>query len=361
MSLEQTITEATDAYHNEAKRKAIDYEVTIQPGIPKKVLGDVRKIRQAISNIVANAIKHTSKGGVTVEAYVAFMEGSVANIDIAVQDTGSGMSPKQVDALFMHLEQVQLDSPTAQKSIRDGEEPKSPEDDKALGLGLAVVARIVRNMNGQLRLKSKEGEGSRFVIQLPFQVSNTEMAMSGAESPAQCLKPPSTPMDEVLLIDRDSIKSRIQTSSHGLIRSGSQENIPSKGSNKSLTGSIKSQTSVKSDVDRLIEAIQVPHMTETKRHSGSTLLGGKRPLPGQHTLQFSGTPIKPVKVADDESLIGGLGSSRFATPGAVLGEIKQEPKAMQTLDLGGKLLCLDHINSQYLRLNMVLPNLRTWE
>ena len=81
------------------------------------------------------------------------------------------MPPAKLDALFRELEQVQTES---DESLQEklGVDNKlitsSGEERRTLGLGLALVARIIRNMNGQLRLKSEEGKGSRFVLQMNF-------------------------------------------------------------------------------------------------------------------------------------------------------------------------------------------------
>jgi histidine kinase/DNA gyrase B/HSP90-like ATPase len=371
MELEPTVDEAADAYRNDARRKGIDYTVKFFPGLPKKVMGDQRKVRQAISNVIANAIKHTSKGSVTVEVYAASVESNVTNVDVVVQDTGAGMSAKQLDALFMHLEQVQTDSlmsPEGSEIMKSGESSAKSED-PSLGLGLAVVARIVRNMNGQLRLKSEEGRGSRFIIQFPFELPKEELSKQGTASPKSTVKTPlvGQEQNEVLLVnrDRESARSRAQ-SPNTLVRSGSNDSLRSKKSLKSMAGSVGSATSARSDVDRLIEAIQGPHLVESKRRSGPNILEGvsaSRPMlekmrtltddpttaqrlraksydntgaggpvsletiiPGQQSVPFSGTPIKPVKVPDEPGVPIPL---KFNTPGKVTGEVLEENRTLE--------------------------------
>ena len=139
------------------------------PGVPQFVVGDQRRVRQAISNVTANAIQHTSNGVVKIELWLANSHEQRVDIDIVVQDTGAGMSAEKLDALFNELEQVQTESDEGlqaklvgnTKAIEGKEKSK-----RTLGLGLALVARIVRNMNGQLRVKSEEDKGSRFLMHL---------------------------------------------------------------------------------------------------------------------------------------------------------------------------------------------------
>ena len=65
-----TIREATDPFAGDAKRKGIEYEIIEHPGLPQFVHGDQRRVRQAISNITANAVRNTSAG------FVRILEGS---------------------------------------------------------------------------------------------------------------------------------------------------------------------------------------------------------------------------------------------------------------------------------------------
>ena len=174
----ETIKEATDMFRNDAKRKNIAYEVIEHPGLPTLCIGDQRRIRQAISNITANAIQNTTQGSVKVEVYLAAKPSKDhVEVEIAVSDTGVGMSQKKLDQLFYDLEQVQSE-PTSMLEdalVPDKKQIAEQGEKSTLGLGLAVVGRIIRNMNGQLRLRSEEGKGTRFVIQFPFDLPDAEV------------------------------------------------------------------------------------------------------------------------------------------------------------------------------------------
>ena len=263
--LPATIREATDPFTGDAKRKNIGYEVVEMPGVPQFVMGDQRRIRQAISNVTANAIQHTSSGAVKVEMWLSNRVGDRAEIDVVVQDTGVGMSPEKLDGLFRDLEQVQSESDEGlqeklapdPKSIKGG-----GKDKRTLGLGLALVARIVRNMNGQLRVKSEEGEGSRFVIQLGLNLPQDIQEPGTLEdAKAAAVRPPSNqpstpPIEtgEVTLVNKSAQKPPPGTPKE-MVHRKSTESVHSVNSMKSF----RSGSSARSDVDRLIEAIQEPH------------------------------------------------------------------------------------------------------
>ncbi|KAF3761479.1 red/farred photochromic bili protein photoreceptor [Cryphonectria parasitica EP155] len=261
--LQACINEATDPFKKDASRKGIGYEVFEHPGLPQFVYGDQRKVRQAIANVTANAVEHTSTGSVRVEYYCASVEGQKIRVEIVVEDTGRGMSDAKLDALFRDLEQVSTD---ADEGNTDEALERSQEDVKTLGLGLAVVSRIIRNMDGQLRLKSEDGKGSRFVIQLPFEMppqdspavaSNVEQGEPSVTTPSIASVPKTMPAvreGELMLIDRGpgALPSATkQTLSH----SRSFDESISASSLHSVT-SLGSGVSNKSDADRLIDAIQ---------------------------------------------------------------------------------------------------------
>ena len=95
MELSACIREATEPFKIDAKRKSITYEVLEQPGLPTYVHGDFRRVRQAVSNLTANAMQHTTTGSVRIEVYAADISDSQVKVEVVVQDTGCGMSANQ--------------------------------------------------------------------------------------------------------------------------------------------------------------------------------------------------------------------------------------------------------------------------
>ncbi|PVH84203.1 putative cyanobacterial phytochrome B [Cadophora sp. DSE1049] len=254
-----TIREATDSFKGDAKRKGLAYEIVEHPGVPTFVLGDQRRVRQVIANVTANAVQHTKEGWVRVEVWLQDLTEKCATVEIIVQDTGIGMSNELLDSLFRDLEQVSTegedDQPFNPESSTQGKETKT------LGLGLAMVARTVRNMDGQLRLKSEVGKGSRFVMQLPFSLpdnESTETETSDSKdtpTPLAVTTPPTVAdiKGEVTLVQKASSLRLAEQGVQGKrsLEEGSLHSFRSGSSNKS-------NASKKSDVDRLIDAISGP-------------------------------------------------------------------------------------------------------
>ena len=374
----ETIKDATDMFKNDAKRKNISYEVIEHPGLPTLCIGDQRRVRQAISNITANAIQNTTQGSVTVEVYVAARPSrDHVEVEVAVADTGRGMSQKKLDQLFYDLEQVQSEPASMLEDalVPDKKQIAEQGEKSTLGLGLAVVGRIIRNMNGQLRLRSEEGKGTRFVVQFPFDLPDAEVeAVTTAEaSPAGSITPqPDSTLSSILpgpdegertliapSLSRHTSDSERKSSSSGsggasgvVIRRSSAESLTSKTSLRSF----KSGSSQRSDVDRLIDAIQEPHMigrgdaspsahslrpTLTKRNSldpGAARMRSRsleyissQPIvpphqrsmqsdhAGEVTVPGSGAPITALKMPDEG---GDSPVDPRPKPGSVLGEIQ---------------------------------------
>jgi light-regulated signal transduction histidine kinase (bacteriophytochrome) len=185
-NLSETLTEATDIFWEEARQKHVDLQVVQHAALPP-VLGDQRRVRQVITNLISNAIQHTSTGAVTIESCVIpelLLPGHIS-VEVAIHDTGHGMSQETVETLFCELEQVSnkgyMQPP---KSYEQNTTGQAMETKSVLGLGLALVARIVRNMNGQLSLKSEEGKGSCFKIRLEFPLPNEESGQAQNARPA---------------------------------------------------------------------------------------------------------------------------------------------------------------------------------
>ncbi|GAA5866364.1 hypothetical protein JCM8547_000754 [Rhodosporidiobolus lusitaniae] len=171
-NLAETLQDALAVHREEAQHRGIALEVVENPtGTPPTVLGDRAKIRQIVTNVVANALKHTQEGSIVVE-WGEVVDQNVEDaleakqdsirIGISVTDTGAGISEEKLENIFRQFEQV--------STIGDKTRDEAAESQQAVGLGLAVVARIVRNLGGQLQVASTVGEGSRFTFTFPFRL-----------------------------------------------------------------------------------------------------------------------------------------------------------------------------------------------
>ncbi|KAL1586465.1 hypothetical protein WHR41_05359 [Cladosporium halotolerans] len=293
--LRDILREATEMFAGDARRKNITYDIVGHEGLPTQVVGDARRVRQAISNVTANAIQCTSEGGVRVDMAVTSRMEAHVDIEVSISDTGTGMDKKKLDALFLELEQVQTEDDNPMEGLTDSSKAlantKKAEGNRILGLGLAVVSRILRNMNGQLRLKSEEGKGSRFVLVFPLDLAdagpeqraiedNPASISDGSRTPLGRVPShsPSTPSnkdEEMTLVAQSSHKARPSNAEGGaaVSRKNSADSLGSRRSMRSAKSgrsfnSIGSAGSADSHADRLIKAIQEPHQVEGWSGSG---------------------------------------------------------------------------------------------
>jgi signal transduction histidine kinase/DNA-binding response OmpR family regulator len=112
---------------------------------------DVTKMRQCLLNLLGNAGKFTEHGTVTLGAH-ALRHEDVELVEFSVSDTGIGMSPEQLDALFRPF--TQADSSTTRRY-------------GGTGLGLALTKSFTELLGGEVRVESEPGVGSRFSLRLP--------------------------------------------------------------------------------------------------------------------------------------------------------------------------------------------------
>ncbi|MEQ8433223.1 MAG: ATP-binding protein [Oceanicaulis sp.] len=118
-------------------------------GLPAHLAADPVRLRQVVSNLVANAVKFTEAGGVQVEARAYEESGAGWRLEIAVSDTGCGISAPDQARLFQRFSQA--DTSAARKY-------------GGAGLGLVIARELARAMGGDLALRSSPGEGSCFTV-----------------------------------------------------------------------------------------------------------------------------------------------------------------------------------------------------
>ncbi len=146
--VETLIKDVVDSYRPQAVSKRVAIEVELADGM-QSLDADAALLRQAISNLVDNALKYTpANGSVVVRA-----EQSGEDQIIAVADTGVGVAPADQARLF-------------EKFYRSVTSDALHE--QGLGLGLAIVKSIVEQHNGRIQVESKLGQGSTFMIYLPL-------------------------------------------------------------------------------------------------------------------------------------------------------------------------------------------------
>lgn len=149
-----------------------------EPDMPIMMNTDENRLTQILTNLISNALKHTSRGSIKY-GYRIIDEG--INIEFYVSDTGSGIAPDFLEHIF------------------DTYASKDAEQQKGYGLGLALCKIIVEKMEGNIRVESEVDKGSTFTFTLPFHGTIGGMSTSNRTTTNVRTLRVSTRPDEALL------------------------------------------------------------------------------------------------------------------------------------------------------------------
>lgn len=153
-----SFTELMDEISNvilfRAREKHLMYRLEIQPSVPAQLIGDDRRIRQILINLLGNAVKFTEKGSVMLRVnWNHDRKQPVLIFD--VEDTGIGIKAENINSLFDSYSRVEN---TETRTI------------EGTGLGLAISKNLALQMNGDISVKSIYGAGSTFTVILEQQI-----------------------------------------------------------------------------------------------------------------------------------------------------------------------------------------------
>lgn len=155
--LKEVLNELLAIYSEQARKKKIQFVLTVHDLDQEWVIGDRMRVNQILYNLISNAIKFTGENG-KVSLNITQMESTNAKcrIKFEVSDTGIGMSEEYMTRLFKPFEQES--SKTAQKF-------------GGTGLGLSIAWNLITMMGGSIDARSKQGEGTTFTVLLTFEHS----------------------------------------------------------------------------------------------------------------------------------------------------------------------------------------------
>jgi signal transduction histidine kinase len=151
--LRRTVRDIVRLLSAQAAAKHLNLKFDYSPAVSPRVVGDVVRIRQILTNLAGNALKFTDKG--EIEIRVEPHRGAPGHwVRLVVKDTGIGIPADKLDAIFDRFTQVE-----GHLSRRFG----------GLGLGLAIVKELVDAMGGEISVESRLGVGSTFCVDLPLE------------------------------------------------------------------------------------------------------------------------------------------------------------------------------------------------
>jgi len=172
--LRAVVRDVAAIFHPLAAARHLALECRIDPQLADGYVGDPTRLRQIVSNLVSNAIKFTERGSVTIEARPTGAVGQARGVEVVVRDTGIGIAPEGLPALFDVY--VQTDASIYRRF-------------GGTGLGLPLCRRLARLMHGDLAVEARPGQGATFIVSLPLAAapSGWRVAFDETESIASSL------------------------------------------------------------------------------------------------------------------------------------------------------------------------------
>lgn len=174
--LESLFKEMVDNYAPLAQRKSLRLS-TCFSGTDVVVCGDKGHLQQIVNNLLSNAVKFTREGSVRMEA-----EYRNGELRLSVRDTGTGMDGTDAEKIFTAFERLE-----------------NARGVSGFGLGLAICSRLVSQMGGSVRVESRKGKGSDFIVLLPLPLADGKSPLE-TEKLSSGLRMEGT---RVLLLDDD--------------------------------------------------------------------------------------------------------------------------------------------------------------
>jgi CheY-like chemotaxis protein len=150
-SLRASLKTCLELFRPSCAEKGLELELQIADNLPPVLLGDEFRLRQALGNLVGNAVKFTEHGGIRVHAEGENMDGDEYMLHLKVRDTGPGIAAEEQARIFERFARGD-----------QGQMHCTP----GTGLGLAITRELAGLMRGALSLESRLGEGSCFTLSL---------------------------------------------------------------------------------------------------------------------------------------------------------------------------------------------------
>ena len=162
-NIRQLIDSVRVMFNEKVKEKNLGFHIHIGDDVPELLMGDSMRLTQILVNLIANALKFTKEGSVSVSIINKGIQDNTAKINFTITDTGIGIEPDQIPHIFDRFHQAE-DSITRKYG--------------GTGLGLSIVKELVVLQNGLISAESEPGKGTSFFFQIPYTLSSTKEAVN---------------------------------------------------------------------------------------------------------------------------------------------------------------------------------------
>lgn len=187
--IEKVLDNLHSLFAHEAEKKGISILVDHDKRIPESLIGDPVRVQQVLINLTANALKFTNSGKITITDELVDINEKNVRIKFVVEDTGIGIKKEDIDKIFNSF--TQADGSISRKF-------------GGTGLGLTISKKIVEMCDGEIKVESTVGKGSRFSFDMVF-----EIGIGVAEKETDMDKLPNFENMQALVVDDNNINCEI--------------------------------------------------------------------------------------------------------------------------------------------------------
>lgn len=136
-------------------KKSLYFFTDLDPSIPRQLIGDEMRIREILTNLLANAVKFTVSGKIELKLRAKNLSGTKTELSFFISDTGSGIKEEDQKHLFRQFSRV---------------DPKKNQTIMGTGLGLSISKKLTELMGGNIEVESEYGKGSTFIVTIPQKI-----------------------------------------------------------------------------------------------------------------------------------------------------------------------------------------------
>jgi PAS domain S-box-containing protein len=166
--LSEFIEEIMRSYSFRSKAKNLKFDIKKETDLPKTVIGDQIRLNQILSNLLSNALKFTTHGGITVIVKELNRSENKSNMEFTVSDTGIGISKDKHNLIFDSFTQAS---------------PDTTRHFGGTGLGLSICKKLIELQGGTISIESEPGVGSTFRFIIPLGILDKGGKRQAAEIP----------------------------------------------------------------------------------------------------------------------------------------------------------------------------------
>ncbi|MDJ1182474.1 ATP-binding protein [Roseofilum casamattae] len=191
--LHRLLDDLHDMFQLKASDKGLQLLLESEENLPRYIRTDEVKLRQILINLINNALKFTEQGGISVKVTHQLEKQQPTTIHFAVEDTGAGIAPEELDQLFEAFTQT-----ASGKQAQEG-----------TGLGLSISRKFVQLMGGDIQATSRVGEGTVFSFEIQcLEVESTDVEALNSQRRIIALEP-GQPRYRLLIVDDKPVNRQL--------------------------------------------------------------------------------------------------------------------------------------------------------